>query len=229
MSYLNLKRQYELRKREQELKSFRKKYTEKESARKNAKPIGKLLIDGQIIPVTDFRYEPKTKHVKDKIYGGYLVERDGYKGILDVLFPDDLRRKYILNYVVIQIKDDEQLQQLKNLLNTDNIIDYSKYQEGADMKQEMIQLLADKVYLAEKCEALSPLCNIYHNGVQGSERVRQICAQVVKEAGCEGLLEDVYNRYMTDMDDIATGDDKKRIRYQKMLRDHIDSHMWWPI
>lgn len=120
---------YELRKREEEMKSFHKKYAEEESARTNAKPIGKILIDGQVIPVTDFRYEVKTKHVKNKIYGGYSVERDGYKGILDVLFPDDLRRKYILNYVVVHIKDDEELQQFKNSLNMDNIIDYSVYQE----------------------------------------------------------------------------------------------------
>lgn len=123
---------YMLKKREEEMKSFQKRYAEEESARKNAKPIGKILIDGQVIPVTDFNYEAKTRHVEDKKYGGYSVERDGYKVILDVLFPDDLRRKYILNYVVIHIKDDEQLHQLKNLLNTDNIIDYSKYQGGAD-------------------------------------------------------------------------------------------------
>lgn len=97
------------------------------------------------------------------------------------------------------------------------------------MKQELIQLLADTVYLADKSEALSPLWASYHNGVQGAERIRQICILIVKDAGCEGLLEDVYNRYMTDMDDIATGDDKKRIRYQKIFRDHIDSHMWWPV
>lgn len=112
-----------LREREEEELDAYEEFLKEEAARKHAKHIGQLLVDGQIVPIIGVEYKIKNKQIKDGKYNGYYFERDGYEAIVDVLFPANLGRKYILDYIVLHIKNDKKLRQFKDMLNMDNIIE----------------------------------------------------------------------------------------------------------
>jgi hypothetical protein len=74
--------------------------------------LGKLTVDGEVVPYTNVTYEKLTRKIEDKAnkYGGWYYKNDGYKIIVSVVFPPNLARKYMVDYVTFSVKDDEELQ-----------------------------------------------------------------------------------------------------------------------
>lgn len=94
---------------------------------RNTPIIGRLFIDNEIIPITDIKYEKINKKI-DENRGFYYVN-DGYKVIINVLFPKNLASKYILNYIVIKLKNDNELNNFKLRLKNNEIINFTDYED----------------------------------------------------------------------------------------------------
>lgn len=122
MSYLMF--QNMLRQQEKEAKTFTHAFNAKQ---RNTPIIGRLFIDNEIIPIIDIKYEKINKKI-DKNRGFYYVN-DGYKVIINVSFPKNLASKYILNYIVIKLKDDNELNNFKLRIKNNEIINFTDYED----------------------------------------------------------------------------------------------------
>lgn len=120
MSYLMF--QNMLRQQKKEAKTFTHAFNTKQ---RNAPIIGRLFIDNEIIPIIDIKYEKINKKI-DKNRGFYYVN-DGYKVIINVSFPKNLASKYILNYIIIKLKDDNELNNFKLRIKNNEIINFTDY------------------------------------------------------------------------------------------------------
>lgn len=122
MSYLMF--QNMLRQQKKEAKTFTHAFN---TEQRNTPIIGRLFIDNEIIPIIDIKYEKINKKI-DKNRGFYYVN-DGYKVIINVSFPKNLASKYILNYIVIKLKDDNELNNFKLRIKNNEIINFTDYED----------------------------------------------------------------------------------------------------
>ena len=122
MSYLMF--QNMLRQQKKEDEAFTHAFNTKQ---RNTPIIGRLFIDNEIIPITDIKYEKINKKI-DENRGFYYVNV-GYKVIINVLFPKNLASKYILNYIVIKLKNDNELNDFKLRLKNNEIINFTDYED----------------------------------------------------------------------------------------------------
>ena len=122
MSYLMF--QNMLRQQKKEAKTFTHAFNTKQ---RNTPIIGRLFIDNKIVPIIDIKYEKINKKI-DKNRGFYYVN-DGYKVIINVSFPKNLASKYILNYIVIKLKDDNELNNFKLRIKNNEIINFTDYED----------------------------------------------------------------------------------------------------
>ena len=113
-----------LRQQKKEAKTFTHAFNTKQ---RNTPIIGRLFIDNEIIPIIDIKYEKINKKI-DENRGFYYVN-DGYKVIINVSFPKNLASKYILNYIVIKLKDDNELNNFKLQIKNNEIINFTDYED----------------------------------------------------------------------------------------------------
>lgn len=125
MSYLMFQNMLNQQKKESE--AFAQAFNKKQES---SHIIGRLCIDNEIIPITNIKYEKFNKKIEEG-RGFYYVD-DGYKVIIDVLFSKPLLSKHLLNYVVIKLKDDKELEKIKSQIKNNKIINYEDYRRNQD-------------------------------------------------------------------------------------------------
>lgn len=125
MSYLMFQNMLNQQKKESE--AFAQAFNKKQE---NSHIIGRLCIDNEIISITNIKYKKNNKKIEEG--RGFYYVNDGYKVIIDVLFPKSLLLKYLLNYVVIKLKDDKELEKIKSEIKNNKIINYEDYRRNQD-------------------------------------------------------------------------------------------------
>lgn len=113
-----------LRQQKKEAETFAHSFNSKQ---RNTSIIGRLFIDNEIIPITDIKYEKINKKIDDN--RGFYYVNDGYKVIIDVSFSKNLASKYILDYIVIKLKDDNELNNFKLRIRNNEIINFTDYKD----------------------------------------------------------------------------------------------------
>lgn len=113
-----------LRQQKEETKTFTHAFNTKQ---RNTPIIGRLFIDNEIISIIDIKYEKINKKIDEN--RGFCYINDGYKVIINVSFPKKLASKYILNYIVIKLKDDNELNDFKLRIKNNEIINFTDYED----------------------------------------------------------------------------------------------------